>query len=196
MSVQNYKDKVEVWVSKLGGQYRQDEIDFTATKSELDRIRNLPENRRCADCGMDHGNAWASVNIGVFTCIRCGSFHRALGTHISKPKGCTGTYLWGVDEVKRMKDIGNERANQLYGGKEALKHLPSPDATHDQWLQYFKDKYIKRRWAEEADVKCQSTKLHTVATEDLLGLHTAQPASSSVPSKQSTSQDFFAQFDL
>ena len=81
MSVQKYTDKVEVWTSKLGRHYRKDEIDFTATKSELDRIRNLPENRRCADCGVDHGNAWASVNIGVFTCIRCGSFHRALGTH-------------------------------------------------------------------------------------------------------------------
>ena len=92
MNNQKCKNKVEMWTSKLGKQYRKDH-DFEAAKAELDHIRKLPENKRCADCG-DQGTVWASVNLGVFTCLRCGSFHRALGTHISKPKGCTGTYLW------------------------------------------------------------------------------------------------------
>lgn len=95
MSGQKCKNRVEMlmWTSKLGRQYRKEEVDFDAAKAELDKIRNQPENRRCADCGTQ-GTVWSSVNLGVFTCMRCGSFHRALGTHISKPKGCTGTYLW------------------------------------------------------------------------------------------------------
>lgn len=93
MSDKKCRNKVEMWTSKLGKSYRKDEVDFNAAKEELDRIRNLPENKRCADCGTQ-GTVWSSVNLGVFTCMRCGSFHRALGTHISKPKGCTGTYLW------------------------------------------------------------------------------------------------------
>lgn len=88
---QKCKDKVEMWSSKLGKTYRRDQVDFVATAKELDKIRNQPQNRRCADCGTPQGNAWSSVNLGVFTCLRCGSYHRALGTHISKPKGCTGT---------------------------------------------------------------------------------------------------------
>mmetsp|Transcript_21308 Transcript_21308/g.33429 ORF Transcript_21308/g.33429 Transcript_21308/m.33429 type:complete len:88 (-) Transcript_21308:853-1116(-) len=87
MCGQKCKNKVDMWTSKLGKQYRKDEVDFDAAKADLDVIRNLRENKRCADCGTQ-GTVWSSVNLG------CGSFHRALGTHISKPKGCTGTYLW------------------------------------------------------------------------------------------------------
>ena len=83
MKSQKCKNKVEMWTSKLGKMYNKNEVDFNATAAELDRIRNIPENRRCADCGMQ-GTVWSSVNLGVFTCMRCGSFHRALGTHISK----------------------------------------------------------------------------------------------------------------
>ena len=48
-------------------------------------------NKYCADCGQKGffvflGTRWASWNIGVFLCIRCGGLHRTLGTHISKIK--------------------------------------------------------------------------------------------------------------
>ena len=35
------------------------------------------------------GTRWASWNIGIFLCIRCGGLHRSLGTHISKVKSVT-----------------------------------------------------------------------------------------------------------
>lgn len=85
--------EVQLWTSKLGKTYQKDQVDFDTAAKELESIRNQPSNKRCADCGA-YGTVWSSVNLGVFTCMRCGSFHRALGTHISKPKGCTGTYLW------------------------------------------------------------------------------------------------------
>ncbi|KAL7550184.1 hypothetical protein ACHAWF_013457 [Thalassiosira exigua] len=187
MSGQKCKNKIEMWTSKLGKQYRKDEVDFNAAKAELDRIRNLPENKRCADCGTQ-GTVWSSVNLGVFVCMRCGSFHRALGTHISVPKGCTGTYLWSPDEVKRMKDLGNKKADNLYGSKRAMQALPNPDATRDQWLEFFRDKYERRRWATEvvetAEAKnAPASPQQTVATGDLLGL-------SNVDSQQPLGQDF------
>ena len=84
------------WKSKLGNNFEKSLIERyeKETKRELDGLRKLEENRVCADCGSEP-TVWASVNIGVFLCIRCGSHHRGLGTHISVPKGCTGTYLWG-----------------------------------------------------------------------------------------------------
>jgi stromal membrane-associated protein len=30
------------------------------------------------------GPRWASYNLGIFLCIRCGGIHRKLGTHISR----------------------------------------------------------------------------------------------------------------
>merc|ERR1711971_881831 len=155
-----------------------------------------PENKRCADCGAQ-GTVWSSVNLGVFTCMRCGSFHRALGTHISKPKGCTGTYLWSPDEVQRMRDIGNARANNLYGSSQAIKSLPSSNATHIQWLEFFRDKYERRRWAEATEAHCSSKHIPQLpnqkeVADDLLGLYQDQNINQAI----NESQDFFAQFDL
>ena len=58
-------------------------------------------NKYCADCGQKgkripndsfyrfKGTRWASWNIGVFLCIKCGGLHRKLGTHISRVKSVT-----------------------------------------------------------------------------------------------------------
>ena len=85
-----------MWTSKLGTNYSLDDIRKNDKKShaELQRIRWRPDNAKCADCS-NTPTVWAIVNHGVFVCLRCASVHRSLGTHISKPKGCTGTYLWG-----------------------------------------------------------------------------------------------------
>lgn len=55
----------------------------------------------------------------MFVCVRCSDVHRAVGTHISKVKGCSGTYLWGPDELARMQEMGNARAEELYGSHPA-----------------------------------------------------------------------------
>jgi hypothetical protein len=80
------------WTSKLGNKFLQVDIERndSKTKKQLDNLRRQAANRRCADCGSEP-TVWASVNLGIFLCIRCGSLHRGVGTHISVPKGCTGT---------------------------------------------------------------------------------------------------------
>ena len=136
-----------MWLSKLGNRYDFDTIqreDFER-KRELDRLRALPENRLCADCGKGH-TVWASVNLGVFLCIQCGSHHRGIGTHISKPKGCTGTYLWGPDEIERMRYIGNAKALEMYGGCTDAER-PGPGASDSVWRQFLVDKYESKRFA-------------------------------------------------
>ena len=102
-----------------------------------------------------------------------------------------------------MREIGNARADKLYGSTKAMASLPAPDAPHSQWLDFFKAKYEQKRWAndasEEDDDKGSSKqntkhlpKQQEVVTEDLLGLHKAIGQQSS----SSNSQDFFAQFNL
>lgn len=69
-------------------------------------------NRQCADCRQKGiisqklpiaypciGTRWASWNIGVFLCIRCGGLHRKLGTHISKVKSVT-LDSWTDEEIQ------------------------------------------------------------------------------------------------
>eukprot|EP00568_Trieres_chinensis_P003189 CAMPEP_0183293736 /NCGR_PEP_ID=MMETSP0160_2-20130417/2314_1 /TAXON_ID=2839 ORGANISM="Odontella Sinensis, Strain Grunow 1884" /NCGR_SAMPLE_ID=MMETSP0160_2 /ASSEMBLY_ACC=CAM_ASM_000250 /LENGTH=203 /DNA_ID=CAMNT_0025454905 /DNA_START=70 /DNA_END=681 /DNA_ORIENTATION=+ len=196
---------LEMWKSKLGGQYpkHQVEADHDRNMAILARLRNEPANRLCADCGRE-GTVWSSVNLGVFTCLRCGSLHRALGTHVSKPKGCTGTYLWGLDEITRMKEIGNANAVTLYGG---VSERPKPNANDNIWLEYLRDKYERRKFeaaispgktdailgsdARGKEGSWAQLDVNTSVTteEDLLGLNAPLPV-------QDQKGDFFAQFGL
>ncbi|KAJ8605586.1 hypothetical protein CTAYLR_000018 [Chrysophaeum taylorii] len=135
-----------MWRSKLGGVYSKAEIEAMdgAMHAKLSALRKLPENRVCADCGAQ-GTVWAIVNHGVFVCMRCGALHRSLGTHVSVPKGCTGTYLWGPDEVQAMIENGNAKSNARLGGERIPR--PPPGASDDVMVRHLKDKYERRVWA-------------------------------------------------
>lgn len=57
----------------------------------LKRLLDLPHNKQCADCVGGGGAArasWASINTGVFICMRCAGVHRGLGVHVSKVHLC------------------------------------------------------------------------------------------------------------
>jgi hypothetical protein len=139
-------DQVEMWRSKLGRDYpkqfmqeHEDQL-WHALRSIRD---GSPENRACADCDA-HGTVWASVNLGVFLCLPCGSHHRSLGTHISLPKGCTGTYWWGPDELDHMRAMGNARAKYIYGDGRP-PGLTNTDTR--RWKEYLTDKYVHKKFA-------------------------------------------------
>merc|ERR1712113_263893 len=106
----------KMWTSKLGNKFPMAwmQQNDRASQQELKALREFEGNKTCADCG-NQDNSWASVTHGVFMCITCSDVHRSVGTHITKVKGCTGTYLWGPDEIERMREVGNERAAEIFG---------------------------------------------------------------------------------
>jgi hypothetical protein len=108
-----------------------------ASQQELKRLRKVSSNSTCADCGCQD-NSWASVTHGVFVCMVCSDVHRSVGTHITKVKGCTGTYLWGPDELERMQTVTNAGANTKYGSKKI-----DPAASKEHKQRYVVDKYEK-----------------------------------------------------
>jgi len=113
---------------------------------QLKQLRGLKDsgNGFCSDCGRQD-NTWASVSHGVFICVVCSDVHRSVGTHVTKVKGCTGTYLWGPDELEKMKSIGNRGAEELYGSKQI-----SPDASKESKQQFVTDKYQNRSFVGES----------------------------------------------
>merc|ERR1719456_1442094 len=121
-----------MWRSKLGNSFPREEVEKLDAEHHriLKKLRAQPGNDRCAECGVKD-NTWSSVNLGVFLCVRCADVHRALGTHISKVKGCGGTYLWGADEIARMTSMGNAVAERFYCGKGAVP-VPDPTATKEE----------------------------------------------------------------
>jgi len=140
-----------MWTSKLGNKYPKEDIERSDSKhhSILNALRKEPANSACAECG-DVGTSWASVNLGVFVCVRCSDVHRALGTHVSKVKGCSGTYLWGPDEIQNMQRLGNAAAEARYGGRCSAAR-PAASASKEERVKMCRRKYEDLEWAAARD---------------------------------------------
>jgi hypothetical protein len=146
------------WTSKLGGKFPRELIEKLDAEHhrELQRLRKLPKNACCAECG-EGNTTWASVNLGVFLCTRCSDVHRALGTHISKVKGCSGTYLWGPDEMARMREWGNALAAAHYSAAGAP--MPEASASKEERVELCRRKYEELRWAAKDAVQQIASKV-------------------------------------
>jgi hypothetical protein len=179
-----------MWTSKLGNKYPMAVMQQNdqAAQKELKRLRGFSSNLRCADCGSQD-NSWASVSHGVFICITCSDVHRSVGTHVTKVKGCTGTYLWGPDELEKMQTTGNQAADASYGTEKV-----NPGASKEHKQRYVSDKYQKLSFAGKsapvvtkapsANVNTEQTKLsiRTAVTAEHAGTRATVVAT--LPSRQ------------
>eukprot|EP00743_Colponemidia_sp_Colp-15_P008710 GILK01009485.1.p1 GENE.GILK01009485.1~~GILK01009485.1.p1 ORF type:complete len:460 (+),score=63.24 GILK01009485.1:151-1530(+) len=91
--------------------------DVTITESlkhALDELVHLPDNKTCADCSAPDP-LWASVNLGVFMCIKCAGVHRSLGSHISKVRSLElDCKVWEPEQISFMRSVGNVRAKKFW----------------------------------------------------------------------------------
>lgn len=118
----------------------------------LDPFLQLPDNRECADCGakgiyiylywnlffkLNHqyntkkGPRWASVNLGIFICIRCSGIHRSLGTHISKVKSVS-LDKWFPEQLEFIKNMGNGKAREIYEANVPHKYIRPKETDGNQ----------------------------------------------------------------
>eukprot|EP00301_Raphidiophrys_heterophryoidea_P025177 c8388_g1_i1.p1 GENE.c8388_g1_i1~~c8388_g1_i1.p1 ORF type:complete len:469 (-),score=87.04 c8388_g1_i1:218-1624(-) len=104
----------------------------------LQELLKLPENKFCADCG-DKGPRWASVNLGIFICMRCAGIHRQMGTHVTKVKSTT-LDSWIDEWVERMAQVGNEKGNQIWEATNPSRK-PNPQSNQPDLERYLRDKY-------------------------------------------------------
>ncbi|XP_066328345.1 ADP-ribosylation factor GTPase-activating protein AGD12-like [Miscanthus floridulus] len=118
-----------------------------STKPVLGKARKLKDlmiksdNRICADCGAPDPK-WASANIGVFLCLKCGDVHRALGPDISKVLSVT-LDDWSDSDIDSMLEVGgNSYANSIYEAFLPKDHpKPKPDSTMEYRTKFIRAKY-------------------------------------------------------
>ncbi|KAJ3281200.1 hypothetical protein HK104_000144, partial [Borealophlyctis nickersoniae] len=127
----------------------------------LQEVLALPGNDTCADCGA-RGPRWASANLGVFLCIRCGGAHRKLGTHISKIKSVT-LDSWTEAQIQVLRDWGNLKANAKYlaGGGP-----PVPSESDSDMETYIRNKYEKRIYEIPGNRSRTFTDVNSSASRD------------------------------
>lgn len=122
------------------------------SKETQDRHRKMlaellkrPENHECMDCRA-RNPTWASINLGVFLCIRCSGLHRQVGVHITQVRSCTMD-LWEPHQIAFMQSMGNAKARAIW--EATLPHdygKPSENEDSQLVLQWIRTKYEKKRY--------------------------------------------------
>ncbi|XP_078432791.1 ADP-ribosylation factor GTPase-activating protein AGD12-like [Wolffia australiana] len=124
--------------------------DLKYSKNRVNRrLKDLAlksENRLCADCGAVDPK-WASVNIGVFLCLKCCSVHRSLGESVSKVLSMT-LDKWSDDEVEFMIEVGgNSYANAIYEAFLPRNYRkPRPNSSVDERSKFIRAKYEQQEF--------------------------------------------------
>ena len=109
----------------------------------LQELLHVPGNDQCADC-QTRNPGWASWSLGVFLCMRCGSIHRKLGTHISKVKSLSMD-TWSTDQVESMRRNGNISVNKVYNPKNVRPDMPlDADEVDGAMERFIRKKYQER----------------------------------------------------
>lgn len=122
--------------------------DWEANRAHVEELSATPPNNICADCG-ETGTRWASVNLGLFICIRCSGVHRSLGVHISKVKS-TNMDGWTAAEVDLMASLGNSTGKSLYESKVPPDtRVPHPGMDDVELRDFLERKYVAREFAAD-----------------------------------------------
>lgn len=117
-------------------------------EKELQRLRRLPENRICPNCGKkDSSFGFQAVCMAykTFVCSDCKSSHQAF-SHRCKSVSMS---IWNMMEVQSLEERnggGNKAATKqwLAGAPESMR--PRPDSHVDEKKTFVDRAYNKKEW--------------------------------------------------
>lgn len=95
--------------------------------------RRLEGNTYCADCSGD-APEYVNLTVGTFICKDCADVHRSISNR--RIKDIYGRDLTPED-VRRMADVGNDKANRRFLATWDPVEFPEPDTTDKDRLQNF-----------------------------------------------------------
>ena len=115
-------------------------------KALMKKYLSRPENHLCADCKRP-SPTWASLNKGVFVCIKCSGCHREIGVHVTKIKSVE-LDLWPSKSLTDFAKINNEIANAYWEYDLRNYDFQKIRDNEIRLIEFIRDKYEHKRWVK------------------------------------------------
>eukprot|EP00439_Symbiodinium_sp_Y106_P002666 s5115_g1.t1 len=127
------------------------EEESRRAESELNKLRKLPENKKCANCFAPGAPALTAVVVPfkIFVCSNCKSAHQAF-SHRCKS---TQMSLWTMDEVRALEERnggGNKVAQDTFLAGVRDDDRPREGDSLDKCKEFVKRAYIDKIWLQSA----------------------------------------------
>lgn len=108
----------------------------------LARIRALPGNGVCCDCG-NFKPQWASISYGCLMCLECSGLHRGLGVHLSF---CRSIQMdsWSERQIRAMELSGNQALVEFFKSKGIDKEMKIAQKYNTKQAAYYKERLTRR----------------------------------------------------
>ncbi len=119
-------------------------------KQIINKLLKKPENKLCADC-KNSPPSWASINLGVFICIKCSGVHRELGTHISKIKS-VNLDIWSDDILEKFKKIDNKISNDFWEYNLKKDEFNQMRNNPYKIMEFIRNKYEYKKYINNNDI--------------------------------------------
>eukprot|EP00792_Barthelona_sp_PAP020_P007888 TRINITY_DN3176_c3_g7_i1.p2 TRINITY_DN3176_c3_g7~~TRINITY_DN3176_c3_g7_i1.p2 ORF type:complete len:417 (-),score=145.93 TRINITY_DN3176_c3_g7_i1:2433-3647(-) len=122
-------------------------------KNEMARLAKDNVNKKCFDCRVPGTNNFIT-DLGIFVCANCAARHRDVNHHV---KGIDFAQFTKED-VDKAKEVGNERANDLYFRNFNYNSDKLPNFNQPKEVKrFFEQKYIEKKWAAAVVVGATTT---------------------------------------
>lgn len=127
-----------------------------AARAIRDVLESSRDNGVCADCSSPNPE-YVNLTIGTFVCEQCADVHRSSSNR--RIKDIFGRDL-NADDVRRMRDVGNEVANRKFLARWNPSEFPEPDPNNKELLREFIWLKYEGSWKKAAALPPVSRSLH------------------------------------
>ena len=130
---------------------------------DIPEILSLPGNSTCCDCGIEKPK-WASLNNGVFLCLKCAGIHRGLGVDVSTIRSLQ-IDSWTDKQILYLTNGGNNKLKQIWEEYGINSSFSVEKKYKSKACDYYR-KYLKNLVEKISDKDYQQIELIKPSTEE------------------------------
>ena len=115
---------------------------------DIPEILSIPGNSNCIDCNAEKPK-WASLNNGIFLCLKCAGVHRSLGVDISTIRSLQ-IDSWTDKQILYLSKGGNEKFKKNLSDYQIDINAPTDLKYKSKASDYYR-KFLKNEVEKSSD---------------------------------------------